>query len=147
MTIEGLSHRSTEIRLRAAVVAVPHEPYASVAAERVRAFEKFDTDDHAGLERRHYGEAVWLRVLLEEVGEVADAQNEYEHGNLTVDEYRTNLRAELVQVAAMASAWVDAIDDYNAGLVRIDAYEQRVIQAFLRRNGLVPTGPNAGYPA
>ncbi len=44
------------------------------------------------------GEGTWLHVLVEEVGEVSDADKPQE------------LRAELIQVAAVAQAWVEAID-------------------------------------
>lgn len=44
----------------------------------------------------------WLAILVEEIGEVANA--------LTYDGPQTNLRAELVDVLAVASAWVDSID-------------------------------------
>jgi hypothetical protein len=45
----------------------------------------------------------WLPILVEEIGEVANA--------LTYDGPTDQLRAELVDVLAVASAWVDAIDD------------------------------------
>ncbi|MCW2674808.1 MAG: hypothetical protein JWP14_3397 [Frankiales bacterium] len=47
-----------------------------------------------------------LTVLVEEVGEVARAFNEWRHTG-TLD--RLGLRSELIQVAAMAGAWADAL--------------------------------------
>lgn len=47
-----------------------------------------------------------LAILVEEVGEVAAELNEAASGNL--DE--TNLRLELIQVAAMAATWLEALD-------------------------------------
>lgn len=49
-----------------------------------------------------------LRVLVEEVGEVAKELNEAEIAGVDRTE---NLRHELVQVAAVAIAWVAAIDE------------------------------------
>lgn len=46
--------------------------------------------------------ARWLPILGEEFGEVCEA--------LTYDKNRANLRAELIDVLAVASAWLDAID-------------------------------------
>lgn len=55
------------------------------------------------------GEANWLAILAEEVGEASD---EIAHGDTAA------LRGELVQVAAVATAWVEAIDrrEENAGI-------------------------------
>lgn len=54
------------------------------------------------------GDPRWLSILVEEVGEVAHEQTYDSTGDL---------RAELVDVLAVASAWVDAIDraDGDAG--------------------------------
>jgi hypothetical protein len=46
-----------------------------------------------------------LRILLEEVGEVAQEFNDAEHEGRPVDLGR--VRKELIQVAAMAGAWAD----------------------------------------
>jgi hypothetical protein len=48
-----------------------------------------------------------LAILAEEVGEVARALNEYAITG-ALDE--TNLEKELIQVAAMAASWVEAIN-------------------------------------
>lgn len=80
--------------------------YGEVRAERERAHAKHgDTsmesappDDPTG--RR-------LRILLEEVGEVAKEFNDAEHARRPVD--LAAVRKELVQVAAMAAAWADVI--------------------------------------
>ena len=51
--------------------------------------------------------ATRLSIITEEVGEVARVLNDAaHHPGLDV----AHLRAELVQVAAMAVAWIDAID-------------------------------------
>jgi NTP pyrophosphatase (non-canonical NTP hydrolase) len=44
----------------------------------------------------------WLPILVEEIGEVASA--------LTYDKNPNGLRAELIDVLAVASAWLDSID-------------------------------------
>jgi NTP pyrophosphatase (non-canonical NTP hydrolase) len=44
----------------------------------------------------------WLPILIEEVGEVASA--------LTYDKNPDSLRAELIDVLAVAAAWLDSID-------------------------------------
>lgn len=75
-------------------------------AERVRAHEKrgntsmesAPVDDPTG--RR-------LRILVEEVGEVSRLFNDAEHDGQPVN--LSALRGELIQVAAMAGAWADAI--------------------------------------
>ena len=51
-----------------------------------------------------------LRILLEEVGEVAREMNELALGNIDQVEYLVNQRKELIQVAAVALTWVAKID-------------------------------------
>jgi NTP pyrophosphatase (non-canonical NTP hydrolase) len=64
------------------------------------------------MERKSYDDPAWLRVLVEEVGEVAQALCDYSPGCEKEDRAHLtgHLREELVQVAAMACAWIDAID-------------------------------------
>lgn len=45
----------------------------------------------------------WLTILVEETGEIARAMT-YDNGS------RKDLRAELVDVLAVASAWIDKLD-------------------------------------
>lgn len=82
-------------------------PYSDVHRERIRAHIKHDVNNHS-MERREWTDPVWLPVLTEEVGEVARVLCEGEDGLTAKDAVR--LREELVQVAAMAVAWIDAID-------------------------------------
>lgn len=78
--------------------------YREVRDERERAhskhgatsMESFDDDD---MNR--------LAILVEEVGEVAKEFNEARHDDRPVD--LAKLRKELIQTAAMALAWADAI--------------------------------------
>lgn len=79
-------------------MTLPHPPatllaLGDVASERIRQDAKWGPS--------HERPAPTLRVLVEEVGEVAAAQQ---------DESDEELRAELVQVAAVAVAMVEAID-------------------------------------
>lgn len=82
------------------------EVWDEVAAERARAHAKHgDTSMESAPPDDSVGRR--LRVLLEEVGEVAKEFNDAENERRPVD--RAKLRAELIQVAAMAGAWADAL--------------------------------------
>lgn len=76
-------------------------PYDDVHRERIRAHAK-----HSPQSRETAGatDAEWLPILMEELGEVAHELTYDANGSLP------RIRAELVQVAAMAIAWIDAID-------------------------------------
>jgi hypothetical protein len=80
--------------------------YRDVHAERERAHAKHGANGNSR-EETMWTNAEWLPILMEELGEAAH--------ELTYDVDRDNrsarLRAELIQVAAMACAWIDAIDD------------------------------------
>lgn len=96
--------------------------YDAIRAERARQDTKWGPPT-----ARTHGGAVWLTVLTEEVGEAARAllnlrvSNTAQHITPTVRVQ--NLRAELVQVAAVAVAWLEALDaggwqmDVGAALV------------------------------
>lgn len=87
--------------------------YHEVHAERVRAHIKHGEAGNSR-EDAHWANAEWLPILTEELGEVAHeltydvavglGQLDGEAG------VKARLRKELVQVAAMACAWIDAID-------------------------------------
>ncbi len=71
-----------------------------VGIERRKQIEKWGTQEH----EPH----VWLAILTEEVGEVAKEIAE----NLVCDEFsEANYRAELIQVAAVAAAALQCLDD------------------------------------
>ena len=75
-------------------------PYSEVHRERIRAHAK-----HAdrSIEALDPSDPDWLAVLVEEVGEVAKAIIENgQNSGMT--------REELVQVAAVTCAWIEAID-------------------------------------
>ncbi|MEV0289861.1 hypothetical protein AB0H36_37515 [Kribbella sp. NPDC050820] len=65
----------------------------------------------------------WLPVLVEEVGELANT--------LTYDGPGHNTRAELIDVLAVVTAWLDAIDSRTR------------LNARRAERGLAPIGPNA----
>ena len=79
-------------------------PYSDLHRERVRAHEKHD-DHGQSMERKTWDDESWLRVVTEELGEVARALNDREMAG--------RVREELVQLGAMTTAWIDAIDLRN----------------------------------
>lgn len=50
-----------------------------------------------------------VTILVEELGELAQPLNDFDHGKLTDREAMTAMRAEAVQVAAMAYDWIIAL--------------------------------------
>jgi NTP pyrophosphatase (non-canonical NTP hydrolase) len=76
-----------------------HAIYREVVHARLKAHEKHGDNS---IEREPADSPRWLSILVEEIGEVANA--------LTYDGPQGNLRAELVDVLAVAAAWVAAID-------------------------------------
>lgn len=75
-----------------------------IRRERVRAHSKHGK---TSMESKPADHPLRLAILGEEYGEVCKEFNEAEHEERPVDLQR--LRKELVQVAAMAAAWADAI--------------------------------------
>lgn len=78
-------------------------PYDEIHRERIRAHAKHGAAGHSS-EQLPASHREWPVILMEELGEVA-----HELTYDTPDGY-ANLRKELIQVAAMACAWIDAID-------------------------------------
>lgn len=76
-----------------------HELYREVLNSRRRAHDKHGDNS---IEMIRADDPRWLSILVEEIGEVANA--------LTYDGPTNNLRGELVDVLAVAAAWVDRID-------------------------------------
>lgn len=72
--------------------------YDEIQAAREAAHAKHGAQSIEGIVPK---DSRWLSILVEEVGEVAH--------ELTYDA-TGDLRKELIQVAAVAAAWVDAID-------------------------------------
>lgn len=109
-------------RLASALAAVgysrssPDSVFDEINAERLRAHAKHGATSMESCDR--FADRR-LRVLVEEVGEVAQVLNDREHNldRFVDDSYPTmaaeqDLRSELVQVAAMAVAWIAAIDGH-----------------------------------
>jgi NTP pyrophosphatase (non-canonical NTP hydrolase) len=85
--------------------------YGQVELERRKAHAKHDPNGDS-MERLRWDDPAWLPVLVEEVGEVARVLCEQRHGSYNhLNGVTSHLRKELIQVAAMACAWIDAIDD------------------------------------
>lgn len=77
-----------------------HKLWLEVLSARLEAHAKHGPNSIGAIPA---GDPRWLPILVEEVGEVAEA--------LTYDKAsRPGLRAELVDVLAVASAWIDALD-------------------------------------
>lgn len=82
----------------------------AVIAERARQEAKWGQQDHEP--------ALWLGILMEEVGELAQAINETVFDNGAAERAKggyANMRAEAVQVAAVAVALVEALDRRYGG--------------------------------
>jgi NTP pyrophosphatase (non-canonical NTP hydrolase) len=76
-----------------------HEPWREILDARRKAHEKHGDNSIEGLASQ---DPSWLTILVEEVGEVAQ--------QLTYDHDRSGLRSELVDVLAVASAWLASLD-------------------------------------
>jgi NTP pyrophosphatase (non-canonical NTP hydrolase) len=83
--------------------------YDQIDRERQRAHAKHGA---SSIEGRPPADSGRLAILVEEVGEVARNLNDRRHADTTVEllDFDALLRAELVQVAAMAVGWIAAID-------------------------------------
>lgn len=84
-------------------------PYADIHRERIRAHAKHGAKGNSR-ENTAWDDAEWLPILMEELGEAAHELT-YDAGG----DRPERLRAELVQVAAMAAAWIEAIDARGTG--------------------------------
>lgn len=62
-------------------------------------------DEHWGSQHMH-PDFTWLAILTEEVGEAAQSALHFKFGG----HHAGTLREELIQVAAVAVAWAEAID-------------------------------------
>lgn len=80
--------------------------YTDVHDERERAHAKHGAAGNSR-EDAPWDNAEWLPILMEELGEVAHEMTYDVQSQGRMD----RMRVELVQVAAMACAWIDAIDE------------------------------------
>ncbi len=87
-------------------------PYDRVHRERLTAHAKHD-DKGGSMERKDWDDPAWLAVLVEEVGEVARALCDMRHLADEPSQLKRQLASELVQVAAMACAWLEAVEAPN----------------------------------
>lgn len=72
-----------------------------VMSERIRQLKKW------GIQRHEYGE--WLKILIEEVGEVAQAMQSGTEWSKDTDS--NNLYEELIQVAAVACSIAEQVKE------------------------------------
>ena len=74
--------------------------------------DELDRQDKMWGADRHMPDGTWSRVLGEEVGEVdrASLEREFPDGSKTPIQALLDQRAELVQVAATAVAWIEDLD-------------------------------------
>lgn len=78
---------------------------------------------------QNHGPLIWLPILTEEVGEIA---KEILERQFREDKSTGHLRAELVQVAAVALAWVECLDRKSNG-VSPDGQGEGTEEAFVIR--------------
>lgn len=86
---------------------------SSVIAERTRQDAKWGEQNH--------DPTVWMGILMEEVGELAQAVNETWFDNGEAERAKGgyhNMRAEAVQVAAVAVALVECLDRRHGGVLK-----------------------------
>jgi len=87
--------------------AVPRTAvYDEVHSERNRAHAKHGAAGNSR-ENTPWDNAEWLPILVEELGEVAHEMTYDVASQGKMD----RMRRELIQVAAMACAWIDALDE------------------------------------
>lgn len=82
----------------------PYDPALEVL--RDVHLERHQQDEKWG--EQNHEDSYWLGILMEEVGESATDVIEN-----TLDSHTARLREELVQVAAVAVAWIECIDRRN----------------------------------
>ncbi|ASR85071.1 hypothetical protein SEA_PHELPSODU_60 [Mycobacterium phage PhelpsODU] len=56
------------------------------------------------------GECTWAHILIEEVAEAIEAATVHDLALLTPEQTLAELRSELVQIAAVAVAWIENLD-------------------------------------
>lgn len=89
--------------------------WVEILAARAKAHTKHGTNS---IESIRGDDPRWLSILVEEIGEVAHAQTyDADNGGRTLTQA---VRAELVDVAAVVTAWIDSID-WKARIIEADA--------------------------
>ncbi|MEK6879824.1 MAG: hypothetical protein AABY22_09470 [Nanoarchaeota archaeon] len=90
---------------------VQTEVLKQIVEERIRQGKKWGV--------QHHNQPFWLSILIEEVGEVGNLLNENEermfyfnniNDKLDYEKYFKNLKEELIQVAAVAVAWLEDLE-------------------------------------
>lgn len=85
------------------------EIWKAMQAERIRAHEKHKAKPGGSMEDRHFQDPEWTDVLMEELGEISRAINDFRHGLIDMPELRLQVSKEAVQLGAMAGALVAAV--------------------------------------
>jgi hypothetical protein len=98
-----------------------------------------------GTQRHHPGQ--WLGLLGEEHGEVCREVNGKNFGEEAAGTAGEHLRAELVQVAAVAVAWVECIDTEHAECVAPEPDEPPLCSRVLVGQGNDTYDPTCSLPA
>lgn len=75
-------------------------------------FEERKRQNNKWGSQRNLSDLTWLAILTEEVGESAQEVLTRIPGNEEAGKGHGDLREELVQVAAVAIAWIEALDHY-----------------------------------
>lgn len=98
-TIAGWNRRYVEVR----VVSIQQQILSEIAAERGRQDARWGIQDHPS--------PAWTAILGEEFGEVSKAVVEatFTHNIKALPSLEAHLEMELVQVAAVCVAWIEAI--------------------------------------
>lgn len=118
--LHGEEERGTEAMLT--MNATQHERMLDVLDlvrnERYRQHEKWGEQEHQ--------DALWLAILMEEVGEAAKAALDSRPGSQTGSDTREHYEEELIQVAAVAVAAVEDSRRRRATVAAIRAAAERV---------------------
>lgn len=86
------------------------ETMQEIRRESARAIQKHGRDNTPlGNRGRDHAQ----HVLVEEIGEVAKVFNEYNLGNISLEEFQSQLKKEIVQVAAVAAMWLEKEISYG----------------------------------
>lgn len=104
-----LSEAADRLADRVSTLPLGLNIYDDIDRERQRAHAKHGA---SSIEGRPPADSGRLAILVEEVGEVARNLNDRRHADTTYEllDFDALLRAELIQVAAMAVGWIATID-------------------------------------
>jgi hypothetical protein len=105
-------------RMMSAVIVPNYSPLVAVMVERAQQIEKWGEQNHDDL--------AWLAILTEEVGEAAECVCKTSVGPATVEDpehFGGDLEREVIQIAAVAVAWVEAIKRRGDAVIVKDEHD------------------------